>query len=169
MGCNEKSENIMSEEQWIKTLHDNKKMVTQQEIINFEKSVEKLRINPISEELAEQLIQVFTDQTQHKEIMWSLVHLVESVNLEQYIGLLIKSTSDMKEVAPSWLATLYTRALNTPDARIYLKQTIKELSENTYSSVKDFLLQMLNEIEQVEERELAETFSSRIKAILSKE
>lgn len=156
----------MSEAQWIKLLHDNKKMETQQEIDNFKQGVEKLRVSPIYEGLAAQLLQVFTDETHHKEVMWSLVHMVESLNLGRYIGVLTKSTSDMRKVAPNWLETLYTSVLNTPDARVYLKLVIKELSDDDYTSVKDFLLQMVDWIEQEEGEELGEIFRIRINTIL---
>ena len=107
----------------------------------FEDALAELAEGDLDPALLPALLECFDDraQTTQPELMWQLLHLVESFEMEAYLLALIKKTSYLQEYAPDWLLTLWARTLNGDEARTRLQHEIFPLLPGA-SDVRAYLL-----------------------------
>lgn len=63
------------------------------------------------------LCTVFDDDFQYREMLYSIVHVMESFRLDRYISCLAKGSENLANDAPEWGRTLLIGILNNVDAR----------------------------------------------------
>lgn len=88
-------------------------------------------------ELAEQktpgvlddLINLFDDKCEHPEVMYSLVHAIETFPDKLYIQSILKNISKL-EGRLEWFLTLFYGIFNSNDCYLLLKKYVKELPQN---------------------------------------
>jgi len=103
-------------------------MTTREHVTLFDETLAALPGEHTDDELR-MLLRVFDDRTEHFEVMWGLVHYVESV--PQYLTLqaLLTSIADMQITAKEWADLLLLRLLNADDTRATLSALIGLLDE----------------------------------------
>lgn len=100
----------------IDILKENRLMQTEQEINNFESALAEIANNFNEEDLPEYHL-ILDDKCQHPEVMFGLVHFLESVELEKQLEAFIKVIPQLIIDAPEWTRVLHERILNDKFAR----------------------------------------------------
>ncbi len=131
----------------IKNLFKNRLMRDDKEIDEFEESLGEINHLSNVDYIAE-LCKVFDDKTEHHEVMWGLVHLIESFDAEfgseQTLKQIIKATPYMLNTAKEWIKILNHRILNDEPSRIAFSKSLCNTEEDT----KHIVLNLLDEIKQ---------------------
>jgi hypothetical protein len=117
---------MMSHHLLIKVLQDNRLIRISDEIILFEQTLAELAKNPNPDDLPE-LHLIFHDDCQQPEVMFSLVHFLESFDVEAQIQAFIRVLPSLIEQAPQWTEILYTRIDNDETAQATFKQILRSL------------------------------------------
>ncbi|WP_414493018.1 Imm30 family immunity protein [Stenotrophomonas maltophilia] len=94
----------------------------------FDRSVQALSGQEFSRQELQILFAIFADDTPHHEVMWGLLHLVETSDSERLISSLVQSAPYMRRVAPEWLETFICRVLNHDPARQVLIACLKDMA-----------------------------------------
>jgi hypothetical protein len=135
---------IVSETQKLK---DNRLLRTQQEIQQFEQAIVNiLSMNEVDH--IKNLCLGFDDATEHDEVMFGLIHAIESYDktfgLEQSLRNFAESLPYMLPHAKEWAKTLHKRILNhAPSRRVYA-----EVISKVDVSLKKLVVQLINEIKE---------------------
>lgn len=95
----------------IARLYENRLLRTELEFEQFEQALESLA-GDMEDAVIQQIFKVFDDETEQEEVMFSLVHFVESYQLEMYLTQLLESLPDMLDSARNWAIILNKRILN---------------------------------------------------------
>lgn len=155
----------MSDYHWITVLHQSRQMETARDVDRFQEAVRQLRTEMLDMERLTELFLGFSDTSKHWDVMRSLVHLVESYEREMYIEALILTTPLIIENAREWLKTLYTRVLNTDDARVVLKRYVQTLSSDKEVELRSLLGELVREIKEEEAPEIANKYHNHFREI----
>jgi hypothetical protein len=105
----------------IEILKENRLMETPQEVDAFETALTELVKNPDENDLTEYHL-ILDDGCQHPEVMFGLVHFLESFPMEKQIKVFINTMPQLMINAPEWTIILHNRILNDSSAcEIYQK------------------------------------------------
>lgn len=117
----------------------------EKQVQDFEQSIEKMISMNISD-CMKNLCLGFDDKTENDEVMFGLVHTIESfdqeLGLEQSLVKLAESLHFMLPHAKEWAKTFQKRILNHAEARNVYAAVIS----NTDNATKDMVLSLMNEI-----------------------
>jgi len=95
-----------------------------------------------SEYTLEALLESLDDQCPFDELMFSVVHAIESRDRSRFLNCLLKSLDATRERAPRWSRILHTRIMNSPEVfKSYL-----DLLPHAHENSKAALTSILNEI-----------------------
>ncbi|MDY7013280.1 MAG: Imm30 family immunity protein [Cyanobacteriota bacterium] len=115
-------------------------MRSPEEVAAFENALTQLAENPYPEHLPA-LHLILDDCCQQPEVMFGLVHFLESFALEGQVRAFITVVPQLISVAPDWTRILHTRILNDETAcRFY-----REKLHSTNASSPHFIRQLLEE------------------------
>jgi len=89
------------------------RMLTSEEVAAFDRTVQELSGLEFSNRELGVLFSIFADDTPHHEVVWGLLHLVETSDSEIFISALVQSAPYMRRAAPEWLETFICRLLNS--------------------------------------------------------
>lgn len=103
-------------------------------------------------ELLEDLFLVFTDETEMQEVMWGLLHYIESHDLVKQVDALINSITYLRQNANEWLKTLMYRILNNSNALRIFSLRCSSLTPTQRDDAKDVLSQIVLEAKEFEGR-----------------
>lgn len=124
-------------------LYDNRLLGTKEEFEKFEES-----LNAISEVVLEndipELCSIFDDETEDEEVMFGLIHLIETFSSDKAFELIILGISNMLENAMNWAKIIIYRCLNDDLSRMMLKKAIDSADFKTKQEIKS----LLNSIKQ---------------------
>lgn len=95
----------------IEILKENRLMQTEQEINIFETSLAEIANNPNEKDLPEYHL-ILDDQCQQPEVMFSLIHFLESFEVENQLEAFISVIPQLMINAPEWTRILHDRILN---------------------------------------------------------
>ncbi|MEK3688436.1 Imm30 family immunity protein [Paenibacillus sp. FSL R10-2736] len=127
----------------IARLYENRLLRTELECEQFDLALEGLA-GDTEDAVIHQIFKVFDDDTEQEEVMFSLVHFVESVQMEMYLTQLLESLPDMMEHARNWAIVLNTRILNDDNYR----KDYAEIAALMPMKVKRCLAFLLEEIKE---------------------
>jgi hypothetical protein len=130
----------------LRTLGDNRLMENQEQVLRFEAALEQFANHPQASEHLRELHLVLDDKTQHGEVMYGLIHLLESFRAEQQLVAFIDTLPSLTARAPEWVKTLTYRILNDEYARSIYKRAF--LSSTGAS--KALIQSLLTEIQQTD-------------------
>lgn len=99
----------------IEILKENRLMETPDEVDTFETALNELIQNPDENDLKEYHL-ILDDGCQHPEVMFGLVHFLESFPLEKQIQVFINVIPQLMINAPEWTKILHNRILNQSSA-----------------------------------------------------
>lgn len=119
-------------------LKNNRLLRDKREVEKYEKSIENILdmkdVNNI-----EELCQGFDDLTENDEVMFVLIHAIESydkiVSLEISLKVLANSIPKMLPHAKEWLKILHKRILNHEPSRNIYKEIIPTLNEDIQKNI----------------------------------
>ncbi|MBE9119165.1 hypothetical protein IQ249_25250 [Lusitaniella coriacea LEGE 07157] len=101
----------MTEEHWINSLKANRLMRSREEVNAFENALSQLAEHPKNEDLPA-LHLILDDCCEQSEVMFGLVHFLESFALEEQLQAFVTVVPQLIAVAPDWTRILHTRILN---------------------------------------------------------
>lgn len=144
-------------------LKNSRKLQDDDEIDAFEIAIEKL----CSAEKIDFLYDGFDDETEDEEVMFGLVHAIESyyinekISKEEYFSIFIEKSKQIYKVAEEWVILLNIRILNDNESLKKYIQIAKEKDEGT----KNFLIDIMHCILQEDEELFNQSVSKFITGI----
>jgi hypothetical protein len=115
-------------------------MQTDEEVERFESVLNYLRQNADEHDLQAYHL-ILDDQCQHPEIMFGLVHFLETFDIEQQLTAFIEVMPQLMVKAPQWAMILHQRILNDLDAC----KTYQKILQSMNSKQQHFLYYLLEE------------------------
>ncbi len=107
---------MSSDSNAIRRLNDNKLMRSRSEVVEFETALGEISGSPTQASLSE-LHLVLDDACEHPDVMYGVVHLLESFDAAEQIGALFEILPQLVVRAAGWAETLHCRILNDEAAR----------------------------------------------------
>lgn len=108
------------------------------EVASFECALEALA-GIASEEVVRELHLVFDDAARHREVVFGLIHLLESLDMGVQIRAFVRAAPDMEKHASEWTRILLFRLLNEPAARGCLVEALRHGDVNALEVFKVIL------------------------------
>lgn len=134
----------------VETLHQNRLMNTEEEIELFERTLGQIASNPQDLELLPSLLDVFDDNTTHQNVMWTLLHYIETFaeafSVKEYVQVLMEFDPILLSSAEEWLGTLLIRSLNAENYRQEMKAIFPTLPEKNQEALRKVLKPLQEEI-----------------------
>ena len=124
----------------LKILKENRLMKNSKEVSLFEKTLEKIAEKPNNDDLQE-LHLILDDNCEHPEIMFGLIHFLESFEMQKQIQAFIAVVPQLMIVAPEWTKIIHYRIINDEFACKVYQESLKLANQNT----PHFLYQLLEE------------------------
>lgn len=149
----------MKTEDIIQILHNNRLMRTPEQVRAFDDALASLPEDqePTSEYLRE-LFMVFDDACEQKEVMWGLLHFIESFDDESFFRAFTDAIPGMVGKAAEWTEIFQARILNSDASR----ETFKEILPTLNPASQAVIRQILNKIASSELPPLATHASSAL-------
>lgn len=124
----------------IEILRENRLMQTPEEVEAFETALAEIAKNPDENNLTAYHL-ILDDRCQHPEVMFSLIHFLESLDMEKQIEAFITIIPQLMLTAPEWTRILHDRILNDELA----SQVYQKLLHSINSQKSHFLYYLLEE------------------------
>lgn len=131
----------------IDSLRHNRFLSTPAEVAAFDQALASVPQCPRHEQLLA-LHSVFTDECQDHEVMFGLVHLLESFAMERQLRALVEVVPEMKVNAPEWVKILHYRVLNDDSSRACYKGLLHTASLSCQRAIASLLLEIQKEESQ---------------------
>ena len=131
----------MKKDALIEKMNANRFMRSRAEVVAFEDAMAELAKNLKNEYLPE-LHLVLDDECEHHEVMYGLIHFLESFDEKAQLQALIDVAPKLIVRGPNWIKTLHYRILNDDSARALYK----ELLHLANSENREIVYQLLKEI-----------------------
>lgn len=130
----------MKQNIWINILEKNKLMRSPDEVTAFENALASLADRPQNEDLPD-LHLILDDRCEQPEVMFGLIHFVESFDVSAQIQAFVTVVPQLMLVASEWTRILHSRILNDGDAcRLY-----RDILHSLNSQEPNFVRQLLEE------------------------
>lgn len=114
----------MSPNPLIEVLEANRLMRSPDEVALFEQTLEKLAQNPDPADLPS-LHLILDDACEQPEAMFSLVHFLESFDVQEQVQAFIQVMPDLGKRAAEWTAILHSRLINDAIARSVFEERVR--------------------------------------------
>jgi hypothetical protein len=88
------------------------------------------------------IILLLDDEYEFDEVMFTLVHFVESYDLNLYVEQLLISLSDLYSKAEEWAETLLARVNNSSEAKLVLELELNKLNKNKRQELEEIINKM---------------------------
>lgn len=140
-------------------LYNSRLLKTTEEIETFEGAIEKI-VNLQDAKLISKLCRCFDDKCENVEVMYGLVHAIETFEGEEYFEQVIIATKDMVETAKMWVRTIYYGILNDEQSRKTLSNVLKNKVDNCNKNIVILLLEQIK-------NEKPEIFTDSVNEVLN--
>lgn len=150
----------MGRNSFVDLLHRYKYLRSPEEVAGFDKALQALDRSPMSSDDLRGLFGVFTDECQQHEVMWGLIHFLESVDMEKEFSAFLEALPMMRRQAPEWAKIIHCRILNDEASRTCYKKLYATASSGARQAVRDTLLEI-----QADDSD----FASRVNQLLESE
>lgn len=127
----------------IQQLINARKLSTNEEYVLFEDALQALQASIIIDDIAE-ICKAFYDDTQDDEVMFGIIHLIESLQGEEYLKKIAICTPDMKD-AHDWAMTLNKRIINSPEYFGKYIEIINKLEKEYKEKILELLVDVKND------------------------
>lgn len=153
--------NILNE---VKKLEKSRLLSNNNEIMDFESAIKDI-LSAKDYKNIKYLCMGFDDDTEDEEVMFGLVHAIESyyklVGAQKYFTEFINSITGISNNAREWVKLLNIRILNDEDS---LKEYITVV-KNSNRITKDFLIKIMKEIKADDSEMFSESVDKFLKGI----
>ena len=131
--------------EYVKILRENRKLRSDIEIERFEEAIE----NILATDKFEYLYYGFDDTTEDEEVMYGLVHAIESyygkVEEEKYFSVFINETQKIVYEAKEWVKLMNIRILNDDESLEKYIATAQKYNDKVKSFLEDIMKDILLE------------------------
>ncbi|MFP2923983.1 Imm30 family immunity protein [Pyxidicoccus sp. 3LG] len=107
----------MTMQQLLDTLTRNRLLETRGQVEAFDKALEQFAVHPEASAHLRELHLVLDDRTTKIGVMWGVIHLLESFDIEKQLQGFIAALPTLQKQAPEFVKTLNFRLLNDEAAR----------------------------------------------------
>ena len=128
----------MSNNSLISILRTNRLMRLKEEIFAFDNALIELAENPQGTDLQE-LHLILDDNCEQPEVMWGLVHFLESFDAKEQLQALLNVIPQLVISAPEWTEIIHYRILNHEPTRFLYQDMLKFSDSNTQQIVSKIL------------------------------
>ncbi len=130
----------MNQNNLLAILRENRLMQTQQQVTNFENALAQIADNPNEQNLSAYHL-VLSDRCEQPEVMFSLIHFIESFDIEEQIAAFIQIIPQLMTDAPEWTRIMHNRIINDDSAC----QVYQKLLHSANINTPHFLYHLLEE------------------------
>ncbi|MFM7405104.1 MAG: Imm30 family immunity protein [Cuspidothrix sp.] len=130
----------MNQNNLLATLQENRLMQTETQVTNFENALTAIAENSDENNLSAYHL-ILDDQCQQPEVMFSLIHFLESFDMEKQITAFIHIVPQLMIIAPEWTRVIHNRILNDESAC----QVYQNLLHSANLKTPHFLYDLLEE------------------------
>lgn len=135
----------MSQNLLIEVLEANRLLRSPSEVVRFEQTLEKLAQNPDPTNLPS-LHLILDDACEQPEVMFSLVHFLESFDVQEQVQVFIQVLPDLMKRAAEWTAILHSRIMNDEIGRSVFEEEMQAINNQKQSEIHQLLLLASTEI-----------------------
>jgi Immunity protein 30 len=128
----------MKADDWMQILNANKLIRSPHEAMAFEYALAELARNPKPEDLPK-LHLVLDDRCQQPDVIFSLIHFLESFDLEEQLIAFIQVVPKLFAVAPNWTELLHTRILNDTTAGRSYQEKLQAMNDRHPHLIREWL------------------------------
>ena len=128
----------MSNYNLIATLKVNKLMRSKEEVLAFDNALTELAQNPQDVDL-EELHLILDDNCSQQEVMWGLVHFLESFDAKEQLQALLNVIQKLVISAPEWTDIIHYRIFNHKPTRFLYQDMLKSVDFKTQQVVTKIL------------------------------
>lgn len=133
----------MTDKRLLEILHQNKSMKTPEEVQRFNDALIEIGSNPHDLDLLPDLLEVFDDFTYQNDVMWGLLHYVESFaeefSMKDYVQAIMTLAPALLPDSGEWFGTLLVRSINAEDSRKVLKELFPTLPKENQAAIRQAL------------------------------
>ncbi|OFD56168.1 hypothetical protein BWGOE4_32350 [Bacillus mycoides] len=137
----------MDTQEYVKRLYDSHLLQNENEIREFNEScIRVIECNDVS--VIPDLCLVFDDDTEQFDVMFSLIHGIESLyenNIEEGLKYIATAAPSMMSGAKDWVEIIHYRILNNPQIRTVYGKVLSQFNPSITSGIKELLLEIKNE------------------------
>ena len=120
----------MNQNNLLATLQENRLMLTEEQVTNFENALTKIADNLDEDDLSAYHL-ILDDQCQQPDVMFSLIHFLESFDIEPQITAFINVIPKLMITAPEWTRIIHSRILNDVSACQVYQNLLHSANLNT--------------------------------------
>lgn len=131
----------------IQELYENRLLSSNEEFERFENSLNKMA-EVIKEDDIFELCKVFDDNTRDDEMMFGLIHLIETFSSEKAFENTVLGVVNMMETAMNWAKIIIYRCLNDDFSKDMLKNAIIKADYQVNQSIVSLLYVIKQEDEE---------------------
>ncbi len=124
----------MSPNPLIAVLEANRLLRSPDEVTRFEQTLETLAQKPDPADLPS-LHLILDDACQQPEVMFSLVHFLESFKVQEQIQSFIQVMPDLVKRAAEWTAILHSRIMNDAIARSAFEERVRSVDAQKQNEI----------------------------------
>lgn len=132
------SQSLPNHHSLVEALEANRLLRSPDEVARFEQTLEALAQNPDPADLAS-LHLILDDACEQPEVMFSLVHFLESFDVQEQIQAFIQVMPNLVKQAPEWAAILHARIVNDEGARSLFEEEVRSLDTQKQSDIHQLL------------------------------
>lgn len=129
----------MSQNPLINLLEANRLLRLPDEVALFEQTLVNLAQNPDPADLPS-LHLILDDACEQPEVMFSLVHFLESFDVQEQVHSFIQVMPDLLERAAEWTAILHSRMMNDEIARSVFEEELRSMKDQKQDEIHQLLL-----------------------------
>ncbi|MCC5638702.1 immunity 30 family protein [Nostoc sp. CHAB 5844] len=105
----------MNQDNLLAILTESRLMQTEEQATKFENALAEVADNPDEQNLSAYHL-LLDDQCQQPEVMFGLIHFLESFDIEKQVGAFVKIVPQLMINAPEWTRVIHNRILNDESA-----------------------------------------------------
>jgi len=129
----------MSQNPLIEVLEANRLLRSPDEVARFEQTLKKLAEDPHPTDLPG-LHLILDDACEQPEVMFSLVHFLESFDVQEQVQAFIQVMPDLVKRAAEWTAILHSRIMNDDVARLVFEESARSMNDQERSEIQQLFL-----------------------------
>ncbi|NJP10863.1 MAG: hypothetical protein HC866_16440 [Leptolyngbyaceae cyanobacterium RU_5_1] len=124
----------MSPNPLIDLLEVNRLLRSPDEVALFEQTLEKLAQHSDPADLPD-LHLILDDACEQPEVMFSLVHFLESFEVQEQVQAFIQIMPDLMKRAVEWTTILYSRIMNDESARSVFEENVRSMQDQKQDEI----------------------------------
>jgi hypothetical protein len=132
------SQNLLNHKPLIEVLEANRLLRSPDEVASFEQTLEKLAQNPDPADLPS-LHLILDDACEQPEVMFSLVHFLESFDVQEQVQAFIQVLPELVKRAEEWTAILHSRIMNDEIAKAEFEDRVRSMSVQDPDRIYNFV------------------------------